>query len=418
MSIQVIMSDDQTRPPKNAWYYFKKYFLLYLVVIGLGGSFVVGYTAGKDANNNSVNAPITVPKTTLPQGVSKDVDFNLFWDVWQRVKKDYVDKSISDKDLFYGALSGIVASVDDPYTVFLDPETTKKFEESLSGSFDGIGAEIGKKNEQIVIMAPLPDTPAERAGLKTKDMILAIDKKTTAGITLDEAVIRIRGKKGTSVTLTIYREGEKKERDVSIMRDTIQIKSVVWNMKKDIAYVKVSHFNEDTESTFGVAIREAMAKKPKGFILDLRNNPGGFLDTAVEMASYWVNGKTIVVEKYNEKKQDSYTGHAPAFLKDMPTIVLVNEGSASASEIVAGALQDYGKATIIGKKTFGKGSVQDLQRLRDGSAIKITVAKWYTPNGKNINEEGIKPDREVSQSEDDDNKDDLQLNAALELLRK
>lgn len=417
MSIQVIMSDDRTSRPKNAWHYFKKYFLLYLVVIGLGSSFVIGYTAGKDAKYGPTDT-VVLPKVTTPSSVSKEVDFNLFWDVWQRVKKDFVEKDVSDKELFYGALSGIVASVDDPYTVFLDPDTTKKFEESLSGSFDGIGAEIGKKNEQIVIMAALPDTPAERAGLKPQDMILAVEGKTTAGTTLDEVVTRIRGKKGTSVVLTIYREGEKKERDVSIVRDTIQIKSVVWNMKKDVGYIKVSHFNEDTEGAFGMAVREVVTKKPKGLVLDLRNNPGGFLETAVEMASYWVDGKTIVIEKYDEKKQDSYVGHAAALLKDIPTVVLVNEGSASASEIVAGALQDYGKAAIMGKKTFGKGSVQDLQRLRDGSAIKITVAKWYTPKGKNINEEGIKPDHEVNQSEDEKNKDDLQLNAALELLRK
>lgn len=423
MSIEVIISQDSQKQNKGNWYFFKKYFLLYVLVIALGTSFFIGYTAGKKQAQppkiqSQKEGKILNTPQERPDYISKDVDFDLFRDVWERVKKEYVDKDVSDTKLFYGALSGIVASVGDPYTVFLDPDTAKKFEESLSGSFEGIGAEIGMKKEQIVIMAPLPDTPAERAGLRSGDMILQIDKKSTTGMTLDQAVTKIRGKRSTTVTLTIYREGEKKERDVAIVRDTIQVKSVVWSMKGSVAYVKVSHFNEDTESAFADAVRQALVKKPKGMILDLRNNPGGFLDTAVQMASYWVDGETVVVEKYDETKKDEYKGRVSALLKDMPTIVLVNQGSASASEIVSGALQDYGKARLVGKKTFGKGSVQDLQRLKDGSALKITVAKWLTPKGRMINELGIDPDIEVDiKDEDIVAGKDPQLDKALELLK-
>lgn len=423
MSIEVIISEDTKNTQKNKWYFFKKYFLLYVLVIALGTSFFVGYTAGKkqsqaqNAQEQKSGAVLNAPDER-PDYISKDVDFDLFKDVWQRMKKEYVDKNVPDTKLFYGALSGIVASVGDPYTVFLDPDTAKKFEESLSGSFEGIGAEIGMKKEQIVIMAPLPDTPAEHAGLRSGDMILKIDNKSTTGMSLDQAVTKIRGKGGTTVTLTIYREGEKKERDIAIIRDTIQVKSVTWSMKGSIAYVRVSHFNEDTESGFADSIRAALAKKPKGLILDLRNNPGGFLDTAVQMAGYWVDGETVVVEKYDEQRKDEYKGHVSALLKNMPTVVLVNQGSASASEIVSGALQDYGKAKLVGKKTFGKGSVQDLQRLKDGSALKVTVAKWLTPKGRMINELGIKPDVEVDiKDEDITAKKDPQLDKALEMLK-
>lgn len=341
--------------------------------------------------------------------MSEDVDFDLFWNVWKRVKTGYITKNIEDKKLFYGSLAGMVAALEDPYSVFLEPDTAKKFDESLSGTFEGIGAEIGMKKNQLLIMSILPDTPAERASLRSGDAIVSIDKKDTAGMTIDYAVSIIRGKGGTPVVLKIYRADEGKPRDVTIIRDKIVVRSVTWKILPDshIGYIKLAHFNQDTESGFKDAVQNLMAQRVSGIILDMRNNPGGFLDTAIQVSGYWVDGQTVVIEKYDEQNKDEYKSRTRASLRNMPTVVLVNEGSASAAEIVAGALQDYKKAVLVGVKTFGKGSVQDLQRLKDGSALKLTIAKWLTPNGRSINEEGITPDIEVLMTEKDytENKD-------------
>lgn len=388
------------------------------------GGFAGGYVIG---TRNAPSSPAQSPTSgtlrdtdkPLPKYLSKDVDFDLLWDVWKRVKRDYITKDTPDTKLFYGALEGIVGALDDPYSVFLDPETSKKFDESLSGSFEGIGAEIGIKKRQLQVIAPLPGTPAEQAGLRAGDKILEIDKKSTASMTVDEAVNRIRGKGGTKVILTIFRDTERKERDVTITRSMIEVASVTWKVRGDqFAEIKVSHFNQDTESRFRDAVRDVLKRRVKGVVVDLRNNPGGYLDTAVQLAGYWVDGKTVVIEEYGDKKKDEYTSRTRPLLSDMPTIVLVNEGSASASEIVAGALQDYKKATLVGAKTFGKGSVQDLKHLSDGSSIKLTVARWLTPSGRTINENGIQPDVVVELSDEDiEKKRDPQLEKAIELLK-
>ncbi|MDO8571702.1 MAG: S41 family peptidase, partial [bacterium] len=410
--------------------FIQRYFLFYIVLAVVGLSFYVGFSIGKqelsipliggrEELTNKVGKVLNAEKTP-PKYLGKDVDFNLFWDVWKRVKTEHVVKDTPDTKLFYGALAGIVSSLNDPYSVFLEPDTAKRFDESLSGSFEGIGAEIGMKKEQIVIVSPLPDTPADKAGLRAGDRILAIDKTSTVGMTLDVAVTKIRGKGGTKVTLTIYRDGEKKERDIGIVRGKIQVKSVELSMKDEqIAYVKISHFSEDTLDGFRKAVRELLSKKAKSIILDLRNNPGGFMDTSIQVSGYWVNGETVVIQEDNEGKRKEFKGKVTALLKDMPTVVLINQGSASASEIVSGALQDHGKAKVVGKKSFGKGSVQNLERLKDGSALKLTVARWLTPKGRSINEHGIDPDVEVEVSDEDfENKRDPQLDKALELLKE
>lgn len=401
----------------------------YIVLVAIAASFAGGMYAEKTRAGGGLNAQNTASnaeeggslKNTdrpLPKYLTKDVDFMMFWDVWNRAKKDYIKKDTPDTKLFYGALSGIVSSLNDPYSVFLDPDTAKEFNDDLSGEFEGIGAEIGFKAGQLVIIAPLPGTPAEKAGLKAGDKILAIDKKNTATFSLEYAVSIIRGKKGTEVTLKIFRDGEKESRDVTITRNKIAIDSVKWEMKKDdVAYIKITSFAKDTEGKFAQAVRELIAKNPKGLIIDLRNNPGGFLETAVQLSGYWIDGKTVVIEEFGDGKRDPYSSTTKPSLKDMKTIVLVDGGSASASEIVAGALQDYGKATLVGKKTFGKGSVQDLQQLKDGSAIKLTIAKWLTPLGRSINEEGIKPDVEVEITAEDVEKErDPQLDKAMSVI--
>jgi len=363
------------------------------------------------------NKYVTAPANKL----TKDVDFNLFWTVWDLLKKDYVDQSkLDDKTMFYGALKGLVESTGDPYTVFMEPKLAKEFSDDLAGTFEGIGAELGKKNNIITIVAPLADMPAEKAGLQAGDQIYAINSQSTAGLSIDEAVNKIRGPKGTEVTLTIFREGFETTKDFKIIRQTIIVKSVRTTMRDDkIFVITITNFNDDTSELFKQAAAEAIEKNPKGIILDLRNNPGGYLETAIDVASEWIDEGAVVTEQFSAEKKNEYLHRGRARLKDFPTIVLVNQGSASASEIVAGALKDDDKATIVGMKTFGKGSVQTLEDMIDGSSIKITVAKWLTPKGYNINEQGIAPDVEVDLTLEDYNKNkDPQMDKAVEILNK
>lgn len=362
-----------------------------------------------------------VDKLNSASAITADVDYNLYWKVWNTLKENYVDKGkLDDKTLFYGALKGLVAATGDPYTVFMDPKENKEFEDDMAGTFEGIGAEIGLRDDVITIISPLNDMPAAKAGLKAGDQIFAINGTSTANMTVDEAVRQIRGTKDTTVTLTIFRPGEKNTKDYTITRGVIVVKSIKTEMRPDGIYVvSVSAFNNDTWGLFQGAVDDILAKKPKGLILDLRNNPGGYLDTAVDMSSEWIEEGPVVIEKFNETKQNKYLSTGSAKLKDIPTVVLINKGSASASEIVAGALQDTKKATIIGEKSFGKGSVQSLVNLDDGSSIKITIAKWLTPKGLSINDQGITPDQEVINKAEDINKgNDPQLQRALDILNK
>ncbi len=356
------------------------------------------------------------------QVLANNPEFNeiLYQTVWSALKQSFVDKDqLDDQKLFYGSLKGLVAASGDPYTVFMDPEENKEFQDDLAGTFEGIGAEIGLKDEIITIISPLDDMPAAQAGIRAGDQIYAINGTSTAGISVDEAVRQIRGPKDTQVKLTIYRSGENNTKDYTITRSVIVIKSVKTERRDDGVYViKISAFNNDTAELFNQAVNEIANNKPKGLILDLRNNPGGYLDTAVDMASEWVKTGPMVIEKFSEEKQNKYLSTGSGRLEDIPTAVLINGGSASASEIVAGALQDYKKALIIGEKSFGKGSVQSLIDLGGGSSLKITIAKWLTPLGRSINDEGIKPDREVKITAEDIEKDkDPQFQAALDYLQ-
>jgi carboxyl-terminal processing protease len=351
--------------------------------------------------------------------LSQDVDFNLFWEVWDDIYEDYVDKDrLSEKKLFYGALRGMVDAVDDPYTVFMDPVISKEFDDDLAGTFEGIGAEIGIKNNILTIIAPLPDMPAEAAGLRSGDQVLAINSEETANMSLDLAISKIRGPKDTEVMLSIYREGFESVRDFTIKRDKIVVKSIGTEQKDNgLFYIRLTNFNDDTKDLFDQAVQEIVKTNPRGIILDLRNNPGGYLDTSIEVASEWIEKDAVVQEKSSEKIEFEHLSRGRARLKNFPTAVIVNQGSASASEIVAGALQDYGLATVFGKKSFGKGSVQALRKLEDGSSVKITVTKWLTPKGRSINDEGIMPDYEVDLTLEDYNANkDPQLDVAMKFL--
>ena len=389
--------------------------LILLVAVSFGGGFYMG--KGKSAQNR----PVALGNTATTTVNDNAFDFNVYWEAWDSLRSDFVYKNkIKDKDMFYGSIKGLAASANDPYTVFMTPTETKDFSNSLAGTFEGIGAEVGMRNNTVTIIAPLAGMPAEKAGLKAGDKVYAIDGQSALGLTVDEAVKKIRGAKDTAVTLTIIRDKETTPRQIKIVRGVIIVKSVsVVNRPDGITVIKVTNFNDDTLSLFSDAVKQTAAKKPKGIILDLRNNPGGYLDTAVAMASAWVKEGPVVLEQYGDGKRNEYTAKGDPQLGSYKTMVLVNGGSASASEIVAGALRDYKKATLVGENTYGKGSVQTIRDLSDGSSIKITIAAWMTPNGDAINGKGLAPQVEVKLTEADAEKNkDPQLQKAVDLILK
>ena len=367
----------------------------------------------------SINFPL-LSNQVLEKNFNQPLDSEIFWQTWNLAKTKFVDQPVSDKDLFYGALSGIIAALKDPHSIFLTPEFNQKFKEEMSGTFEGIGIEIGIKNNHLTVIAPLPETPAEKAGLRSGDVIDKIDNVSTANMSLEEAVRKIRGKKGTVVTLSIQREGWTERKEFKITRAKIEIKTVTWQIKPEqIVYLKISQFNDKTYNDFLATTKQILIKNPKAIILDLRNNPGGYLDSAVEIASFWLGDKLITYSKNNNDKIKEYRGGNQPVFSHLKTVILVNSGTASGAEIIAGAFQDYKKATLIGEKTFGKGSIQELIPLPDGSAVKITTAYWYTPNGRKINNEGINPDIEVKMTDEDYNQNkDPQLDKAMEMLSK
>lgn len=354
-------------------------------------------------------------------GKSSEVNFGLFWDIWSDVEDSYVDKSkLNREEMVYGAISGMVKSIGDPYTVFLNPKEAKMFKDDVAGSFEGIGAEIGLRKNIITVISPLKGTPAEKAGLRAGDKILKINEAITIDMTVEEAVSLIRGPKETEVVLTITRDGLEKAKEIKIIRNTIKIPIVDFEMKDgNIAYVALYHFTENSSLELRKALREALSGGAQKLILDLRNNPGGYLDVAIDIASVFLSSNEIVVmEDFGNGEKDEFKSYGPGVLKDFPIVVLVNEGSASASEILAGALRDIRGVKLIGQKTFGKGSVQELKDLRDGASLKITVAKWLTPKGYSISDQGINPDIVIEMTEEDFEKgNDPQLDKAMEIIK-
>ncbi|MFZ5365134.1 MAG: S41 family peptidase [Patescibacteria group bacterium] len=386
--------------------------ILILIVISGGAGFVIGRQS-TDSLDSLDTAKLTGRE--LP----KEFNFSLMREVWKIIGRDYVNnENIDNQEMFYSMMRGFVAGLDDPYTVFFDPSETKEFNGDIEGKFEGIGAEIAIRDGNLVVVAPLADSPAERAGVKAGDIIFAIDDEDTSEMTLNEAVKKIRGEKGTEVRLLLFRSG-REPFEVKIIRDVIYIESVKYEMKEDnIGYIHIRSFNTDTDELFGAAVKDLKAKGAKAVIIDMRNNPGGLLDMAIKVSSAWLDsGQLVVSEQFGDGQKVDYQSEGEPILKDMPTVVLVNNGSASGSEIVAGALHDHQKATLVGTQTFGKGSVQNLQTLSDGSSIKITIAKWLTPSGTSISDEGVAPDVEVEYTADDAAKDiDPQLQKALEIL--
>ncbi len=402
----------------------KRLISVYAVLILIAASFVGGLFFGRaeksilgrvPENEARVVNKDVKPAATLPA----ELDFNLFWQVWDKLKSDYVVQPVPESKLFYGAIQGMVASLDDPYSAFFEPTLAEEFSRELAGKFEGIGAEVGIKNGSLIIVAPLPDTPAERGGLLSGDKVLAINGENTLGMPLDIAVSKIRGPRGTVVTLKIMRGSFKEPKDFAITRDEIVVSSVRFKMMGNIAEITITQFNEETVKKFNRAVKDALANDAEGIILDLRNNPGGYLDAAVQVAGDWASNEVIVTERLSDDRETPYRSDGKARLATKPTVVLVNQGSASGSEIVAGALQDHGKATVIGKKTFGKGSVQSYEQFSDGSALKLTVAEWLTPKRRSINRQGVEPDIELDLTDEDYEADrDPQMDKAFEILKE
>lgn len=363
-----------------------------------------------------------------PKSLDKNstVDFKLFWQTWNLLSLKYIDnKSIDPQKLYYGAIAGMVAAVGDPYTVFLPPESQKSTKEQLGGAFEGVGIQLGyNKDKRLVVIAPLKDTPADKAGVKSGDLIIEINSKDTSNLSLPEAVNLIRGQKGTTVKLALYRENESKPRDVTLVRDTIVIKTVEYSAKttksgKNVSYLRISSFGEKTKTEWDAAVKFALAENPQGVIVDVRNNPGGFLEASVYLASEFLSeGKVVLQEDGQGIKQDLSVMRTGQML-EIPLVVLINKGSASASEILAGAIQDRKRGTLIGEQSFGKGTIQSAEDLPENTGIHITTAKWLTPNGRWIHNIGLTPEIKVEIPADWTNqKPDPQLEKALEVLDK
>lgn len=356
--------------------------------------------------------------TTLRDGTVNNsvLNYDSVDEVHRKLQR-YFDGEVNNDKALDGLKSGLASSVDDPYTEFFNVEDSKAFEEELSGSFQGIGAELGKEGGNIVVIAPIAGFPAEKAGVRSGDIIVLIDDQPASDLTITEAVKLIRGEAGTNVKLTMSREGQKVE--VTITRAKIDIPSVKWEIKDGVGIMTVSRYSDDTTSLAEKAATEFIAANVKGVVVDLRNNPGGLLDESVKFSSLWLEENAIVLlEKRGGKIDQTFKADGNNVLKGKKTVVLINGGSASASEITAGALRDNGAATLIGEKTYGKGSVQQILELTGGGTLKVTIARWFTPNDKNIDKEGIPPDTEVKLTEENiKNKQDPQLEAALKAVQ-
>ena len=403
--------------------YLVKRKILYslLTVILFAGGFAGGYHYGK-------NSQPSIEKITgiqnLQQGQPLGVDFSLFWDAWAKVQEKFVNRDkLDNQQMIYGAIAGMLSALKDPYTVFMTPEENKEFSQAMQGNFEGIGAEIGIRKSVLTIISPLEGTPAKKAGLMAGDKILKINDEITAGMSVEEAVSRIRGPKGTEVRLTIVRDGWDTAKEIKITREVINIPIIKLEMKevngKTVARLILYHFTENSTIEFEKAARQILTSKAQGIILDLRDNPGGYLESAVEIASWFLpEGKLVVAEDFGNGKKDEHFSEGINKLAGYQTVILINQGSASASEILAGALRDNLNIKLIGEKSFGKGSVQQLEQMSNGTSLKITVAKWLTPSGHSIMEEGLEPDVKVElKKEDIEENRDPQLEKALELFK-
>lgn len=359
-------------------------------------------------------------RKSIQKNGSKSLDYSSVQEVYDTLRSDY-DGQLDTNKLLDGLKAGLANAAGDPYTEYLNKDATKDFNEQLNGTFSGIGAELSKDEKgSLIVISPISGFPAEKAGLKPKDVIVEIDGKSTNGLSISDAVTKIRGEVNTKVKLRVIRGGAQ-DLPFEITREQITIPSVESKiLDGNIGYIKISRYAEDTTSLATTAANDFKQKNVKGVILDVRGDPGGLLDAAVSVSSLWLDkSQTVLQEKRDNVVVKTYKAQGDPVLKGIPTVVLINEGSASASEITAGALHDNKAATLVGVKSFGKGSVQQLEKLKDGGVLKVTIARWYTPAGININKEGIKPDTEVKITDEQIKaKADPQLDAAKAALPK
>jgi carboxyl-terminal processing protease len=370
-------------PTQNHDYF--SYLIIGIICFSLG---FISASSGAESKIVSIN-PSTEAK-------SQSINLDEYWQVWGKIQDKYVDvENVNEEDIVYGSIKGLVNSLGDPYSSFMTPSETEIFQSSLNSELEGIGAELSVEDNLLVVVSPLKNSPAEQAGIKPGDIIFEIDHQDATDYSFLEAVHHIRGKRGSTVVLGIIREGEDEPLEISIVRDKIELESVSSKELDDnLFYISLNQFSDDTEKEFFEATNQAILLQPKGIILDLRFNGGGYLDSAVNiLGEFLADGSVaVVIESGADKMREELKTQGSQKLADIPLVVLINEGSASASEILAGALQDYGIATIIGTTSYGKGTVQEVEILDDNSSLRITIAKWLTPLGRSINQEGVSPD--------------------------
>lgn len=350
------------------------------------------------------------------QTLSSNLDLTETQKVYDILRKKY-DGKLDTRLLEEGLQKGLVDAVGDPYTTFFTKEEAEEFTNDLNGTFTGIGAELGMRDKQLIVIAPVDGSPAQKAGVRAGDLIVKIGDEDASKLTVEQAVTKIRGDAGTDIKIGLVRDGE--ALDIVITRAEITVPSVVSKVEDGIGYLKISRFSDDTAGLAKQAATDFKKQNVKGVVVDVRDNGGGLLDSSVQVAGIWLDNKVVVEEREGGRTTDSLRTSGNTILEGVPTVMLINQGSASASEILAGALHDHGVATLIGEKSFGKGSVQELIDLPSGAKLKVTVARWYTPKGKNIDKEGIKPDVEVKRTADDfNNNRDPQKDKAFENIKK
>ena len=401
-----------------------------IVIIGsFAGGFLIGHFVPIGNGEmpslpfGNTDAPPAI-STVTPEQQSATPDelgtlFQPFWEAWNIVHEEYVDQPVDDLVLMQGAIRGMIEALGDDHSSYMDPKTFQDANESLSGEYEGIGAWVDTTADYLTIISPIPGSPADQAGMAPGDRIIAIDGEDLTGVDAELVRQRVLGPAGSTVVLTVAREGESEPLIFTITRDRIVVKSATGEMlENDIGYIQITTFGDKTTPELRAALEELMAQNPKGLVIDLRNNGGGYLQTSVEVASEFIGDGVILYEQYGDGERTTYRALKDGQATEIPLVVLINEGTASASEIVAGAIQDYGRGKLVGVTSYGKGSVQNWVPLTNNQgAVRVTIAKWLTPNERTIHGEGLIPDFEVERSNDDRQGDlDPQLDKAIEVL--